>query len=1032
MKNFTLKTSYFYVCLDETYQKTARVRHKIKNSIGGILILFFFYSFFNYANAQTRVFATQAASFNSAPSSTANVTDSNLNTSVDVRADAGVAVGLFGSSGYVEFTFTGSNATLPANTTSYIKVTDPNQKGILSAVVGGSIGGLLSDVVGAVLGGNQIIEITAKNNAATPIWNVNANVVLNEESTNFTNKVQVVVDGNNNYYFKITPDQPYSKIRITHKLQALVGGLNQMALKVYDAFYYSSQGSPSSDCQLADYTSFNGSGITAALLSNGNVVNNPHFAIDNNLNNYSSFNFSVLSAGVAPALEQTVYFDKRSNPGDIFMVRLQKAPDILAIDILSGIQVVAYNGTEVIDSKGLSSLLSVDLLGLFNNGEITTIPITTPAGKSIDRITLRYTGLIGLSVPQELRFYGVSKGNLSVSLSPGNLIAVCEGTAAATTAIVVGCGPYTYSWSDETTVIGTNETITFPAATSGTKEYYLKVTDQFGASVSHTISVVANTTTWDGTIWSNGLPNATTAIVIEGNYNTDTDLFGCTLTVNNNAEVIIPAGRNVTLNGFINVQSGSFTLENNANLVQITDAVNTGNIIVSKQSSLVHYLDYTLWSSPVTGLQTVKEFSPGTLNERFYIYNTLLSAYSNFKSLSQQGPSGFNPTISTFVNAKGYLIRMPDGLSQTEPTRFTGQFIGVPNNGDINIALSTEGERYSAIGNPYPSPINIYNFIDVNEGNIEDGTLYFWRKRNDQNTSSYATITKLAYTANEAEGGDTGSGTFNDDTPKEQWVINSGQGFFIKATPTATAMSFNNSMRRAVNNNQFFRGGNSTESVFKLNITGSNGAFSQTAIGYTEEATIGLDYGWDGRLLDETKTALYTKVDNAKLSIQARPKFNISDVVALNYKVETAETFKVSLVYTEGIFAEGQDIYLKDKLTNTIHNLKSGDYSFVTEGGTFDGRFDIIYTTNTLGIAEQELDSNSVTIYQNEGTLHINSGNVIIHDVKVYDVSGRMVYNKSDINSASTVINNLKVQQQILIVQVTTGDNTKVSKKIIY
>ena len=107
--------------------------------------------------------------------------------------------------------------------------------------------------------------------------------------------------------------------------------------------------------------------------------------------------------------------------------------------------------------------------------------------------------------------------------------------------------------------------------------------------------------------------------------------------------------------------------------------------------------------SPASGTQTLKDFSPQTLDERFYVYNTALNAYSNYQSAS--GIFGGMPDEVTFVTAKGYLIRMPDGTSETTPTVFNGSFVGTPNNGDISIALNTQGNRYNAVGNPYPSSV---------------------------------------------------------------------------------------------------------------------------------------------------------------------------------------------------------------------------------------------------------------------------------------------------------------------------------------
>src|SRR6478672_2542126 len=90
----------------------------------------------------------------------ASAIDSNLATKAQVRASTGIAIGIGAYSGFVELEFP---STLPANTTSYVKIdTDDN---LLPSLLGGSLGGLLSNVLGTVLIGNQEFTVQARNGA---------------------------------------------------------------------------------------------------------------------------------------------------------------------------------------------------------------------------------------------------------------------------------------------------------------------------------------------------------------------------------------------------------------------------------------------------------------------------------------------------------------------------------------------------------------------------------------------------------------------------------------------------------------------------------------------------------------------------------------------------------------------------------------------------------------------------------------------------------------------------------------------------
>jgi hypothetical protein len=539
------------------------------------------------------------------------------------------------------------------------------------------------------------------------------------------------------------------------------------------------------------------------------------------------------------------------------------------------------------------------------------------------------------------------------------------------------------------------------------------------------------TTTWNGSSWSNGAPvsNAYNA-VIAGSYTSAGNLTACSLTVNSGT-VTVNSGHNFIIKGTVTVAGGSLTFEDNANLVQADNVANSGSITYKKMSSELHNLDYTIWSSPTTGTQTLKQYSPQTLDERFYVYNTALGLWSNHTSAS--GIFGGTPATVTFTKAKGYMVRMPAGLPANGTSAFEGTFTGVPNNGDIAIAAPA---GFNAVGNPYPSPINIHNFIDANAGTLDnDGTLYFWRKTNNTTATTYATINKIAYVKNTAEGGDTGTGYFNAGQ-EANWVINPGQGFFVKSL--GGSIDFKNSMRRALNNGQFFRSANTQSedsdiSRYWLNIKGVGGSFGEMAVAYTAMATTALDYGLDGRLVNDGAASVYSLSGTTKLAIQARPSFIDTDVVPLGFKATTAGSYTISLTDDmDGLFKGNQEIYLRDKITAVVHNLKQGDYSFTTAEGTFNSRFEVIYTDSALGIQEPELADSTLMVYKQEGSIYIDWKNEVIGTVTVFDIRGRVIYQNKEIGRVATVISQLTAAQQVLLVQVTTEDNRTATKKITF
>ncbi|MDR6969397.1 hypothetical protein J2X31_003428, partial [Flavobacterium arsenatis] len=657
----------------------------------------------------------------------------------------------------------------------------------------------------------------------------------------------------------------------------------------------------------------------------------------------------------------------------------------------------------------------------------------TTTGRSAGSYTVTITDANGCSIQKNFTINAPS----ALTATQSQTDVSCNGGSNGTASVVAsgGTGSYTYSWSPSG---GTAAT----ASGLSSGNYTVTITDANGCSIQKNFTIgnvldCSITTSWDGDSWSNGVPNCNSyTATINGNYDSALNgvITACSLTVNS-GDVTVASGDNFIIKGMVSVSGGSLTFEQNSNLIQTDEVINSGTIIYKRNSSSLYGLDYTIWSSPVNGNQKLKEFSPLTLDQHFYVYNTSLNAYSNY--LSASGVFGGNPNEEEFVTAKGYLIRMPEGSSTSSPSVFNGTFTGTPNNGTTSIALETQNARFNAVGNPYPSPINVQDFILFNQSNLDDGTLYFWRKRNGSSGTAYATVTLAAYVASNALDGDTSAGAFNEGE-EANWVINPGQGFIIKAAPTAATLDFNNTMRRAVNNGQFFRAGTENNVTLEtlptsklwLDIKNENNEFGQTAIAYTSFTTLGLDYGYDGKLINDGATALYSIAEDTKLVIQARESFNVEDVVPLGYKTSTDGNYTINISQKTGVFDEGQNIYLRDNLLGLIHNLSdSGAYTFATSEGTFENRFTVVYSS---ALDTPAFERNNFIISKNRNNITVNSGKTKMKSINIYDMLGRIVYSKEGINASLAIIEDLNAEEQVLIVQVITEEGNTINKKIIH
>lgn len=561
----------------------------------------------------------------------------------------------------------------------------------------------------------------------------------------------------------------------------------------------------------------------------------------------------------------------------------------------------------------------------------------------------------------------------------------------------------------------TSNTLTSTAIGPLTATKYFRAVVTSGvcsSAISATATISVNTVTWNGTAWSNVTgPTSTTTAIIAGNYNVSANINACTLTVNNNAVVTIPSEYNVTLNGALTVSSGSFTLENNANLIQTSNAANTGNIIVKRNSSALLRLDYTLWSSPVTNNTSLflQSFSPATSTNRFYNYGTSTNQYTVIGS----------PSTTNFSLGKGYLIRMPNDASSTVRTNYLGVFTGVPNNGIIPITMSNEGvgKRFNLIGNPYPSPISMAQFVADNNTTIT-GTLYFWRKTNNAASPSYCSWVGGVFTSNGES-----------QVANPNGIIQTGQGFFVEALNSATSLSFNNGQRIANNANQFFKTKAVERSTIWLNATNTTGNFSQMAVSYVTGATQGVD-NFDGKHYNDGAIALNSVLDNTDYVIQGRAlPFDGTDEVPLSFKATNAGEYSIAIDHVDGLFSGNQDIILKDNETGIETNLKTGNYTFTTQAGATSKRFSLKYQ-KTLGTNTVVFDENSLVIFKTNGKIHVKSNGTFIDNVKLYDIRGRLLFEKTKVNANETSIESAKYANQVLIVQITSNNNKVVNKKV--
>ncbi|TPV35571.1 hypothetical protein FJ651_01265 [Paucihalobacter ruber] len=637
-----------------------------------------------------------------------------------------------------------------------------------------------------------------------------------------------------------------------------------------------------------------------------------------------------------------------------------------------------------------------------------------------------------------------------------------------------GATPIFYQWKKNNIVIpGANSssyTIPGPVENSDFATYKVEVFNDFGAIVaaSAVLKLGGQTSVWNGNSWNNP-PNNTSSLVFAADYDSSTNLLGdklqgCDCKINNDVTITIasndvmvlqnalslepfkPAEFNVPIfdedgnqTGVMDIpaqQAGKLIIENNGSLVQINEtANNSGKIIYKRTATNLKPFDYVYWSSPV---------------EDFDVSG--LSSYSTPQF--QWNPNVANPngTFGNWTAASGTMNVGEGYISRVNNANdFTVTFEGAPHNGVYTKSLSgtanpTPSTNYwNLLGNPYPSSINAEDFLLANTA-IE-GTVRIWT--HGSSIGSYSS----PFYQNFSQNYNPNDYIIYNGTaaipPGFNGKIASGQGFFVQGISGVGSVTFNNLQRYknglpAYDNSQFYRNSaqdnelstslEAQKSVMWLSIINeSNDSHYNIAVGYVAGATYNKDRMYDTTLGDENGLLFYSLLDtNEELVIQGRPApVDISDLVPLGFTAPSSDQYSIVIDQISGEFVADKDIYLEDKFLNITHDLKVAPYNFSSDKGTYNNRFNLRYTNNTLSIDDNTMLDNSTIVYVNDGQLHIKTS-TDFDAIRAFDITGKQIlsYTSSGLGMQD-LATPFSFSNGVYIVQIDFNSGNTINRKIV-
>lgn len=530
--------------------------------------------------------------------------------------------------------------------------------------------------------------------------------------------------------------------------------------------------------------------------------------------------------------------------------------------------------------------------------------------------------------------------------------------------------------------------------------------------------------------------------------------------------------------------SGTFTLDPN------------GTAKVEKfTAEMNQWYEYTYWSSPIEDETIEDALSEASTNRRFWFnaqnYRDSKKENGNSNNYTD-GQDDVDDDVSDgtgvdWQSATG-VMQPGVGYASTHSSigfnsipcsggpgcQFKYTFEGAFNTGTKTVPIYRNDDElmdnnWNFLGNPYPSAIDADLFLAANTidtavqefspNGVTDGAIFFWSQDTPPSNSNngnqqenfsqddYAIINTMTQTA----GGDGVEPTRH---------IPSGQGFFISyanvpedannvqisASPKIIqgSVTFTNSMRVTGNNNLFFRNSNivdSTKEVLKINLTSDNGVFNQLAIGYIDRATNGYDgmaYDTPRNLSSALNSSIYTIIEGSdkKFAIQGRNITSLSsdEIIPLGFdtSINVATLYTLSIASLEGDFFNANDIFLVDHLLNTTQSLKSSGYTFTSEVGEFNNRFEIVFSMETLSNQDFEIDSNSLSIIELlNGNVKFNlNSNIEMESIEILDMLGRMIY-KFNTQGYSQIFDLSRLSQATYIAKVKLTNGYTITKKAI-
>ncbi|WP_296638604.1 immunoglobulin-like domain-containing protein [Polaribacter sp.] len=489
------------------------------------------------------------------------------------------------------------------------------------------------------------------------------------------------------------------------------------------------------------------------------------------------------------------------------------------------------------------------------------------------------------------------------------------------------------------------------------------------------------------------------------------------------AQLILRQNNTLTVEGDISLarsNDGMILYAQNGNFSTVTIG---GAYTSDKKTTIVKRLSQDKWTLVSSGLSNAKQFKTLDDSRNYTVKEGNKYAFGSY----DDSRSVFDPGAAAGTTGKYVYVTDDHGTGPvwgsgigwaTKSNNAGGSkhdvvFMGDLHTDDVSVAVSTDGNGYNLVGNPYPTYLygnpnaDAINVLTANSSLI-DGTIWFWDSDNE------TWVTK-----------NLSSNAFH---------IQPLQGFFVKTT-TAGDFSFTEAMQtHESNSNPFYK---TTNSRFEIDLSIASGKLNRkTSIRYIDGKTTSFDNGYDSNIFGgyaselELYTGLVDGNSSKKLAIQSLPNENYEDMiipVGVTADADSEITFSAETLNVP----TGYKVFLEDRLKSTFTRLDevNSAYTAIVSEKSTEGRFYLHAKSSALSTDTELL--NSVSIYKsNTSTLRIVGLSQGKASVKLFNILGKQVMSTNFNTSGVKEITLPNLASGVYIVQLET-EAGKLNKKIV-